>query len=81
MGAGIELSAFAAHVSAHPDAQIALPEISLGLIPGAGGTVSMTRRAGRRRCAQLALLGQSISAATALEWGLIDEIDERAPTG
>ena len=78
MGAGIELSAFAAHVSAHPDAQIALPEISLGLIPGAGGTVSVTRRVGRQRCAQLALLGQPITAATALAWGLIDEIDPGA---
>ena len=75
MGAGIELSAFAGHVSAHPDALIALPEISLGLIPGAGGTVSVTKRAGRQRCAQLALLGQPITAATALAWGLIDEID------
>jgi enoyl-CoA hydratase/carnithine racemase len=78
VGAGIELSAFAARVSAHPDAQIALPEISLGLIPGAGGTVSVTRRVGRQRCAQLALLGQPITAETALAWGLIDEIDAGA---
>jgi len=75
MGAGIELSAFATHVRAHPDAQIALPEVSLGLIPGAGGTVSVTRRAGRQRCAQLALLGEPITASTALAWGLIDAID------
>jgi len=75
MGAGIELSAFATHVRAHPNAQIALPEVSLGLIPGAGGTVSVTRRAGRQRCAQLALLGEPITASTALAWGLIDAID------
>lgn len=81
MGAGIELSAFAARVSADPDAQIALPEVSLGLIPGAGGTVSVTRRAGRQRCAQLALLGRPITAATALSWGLIDAIEPGSPTG
>ncbi|MCU1368247.1 MAG: hypothetical protein JWL72_252 [Ilumatobacteraceae bacterium] len=74
MGAGIELPAFAGHVSAHPDSAIALPELSLGLIPGAGGTVSITRRVGRQRCALLALCGRPISASTALEWGLIDEI-------
>ncbi|MCU1401576.1 MAG: hypothetical protein JWN62_4685 [Acidimicrobiales bacterium] len=74
MGAGIELPAFAGHVSAHPDSAIALPELSLGLIPGAGGTVSITRRIGRQRCALLALCGSPVSASTALEWGLIDEI-------
>lgn len=74
MGAGIELAAFARRVVAHPDSVIALPEIDLGLIPGAGGTASITQRIGRQRCAQLALAGAPISAATALEWGLIDAI-------
>ena len=77
MGAGIELAAFARRVSADPGASIALPEVPLGLIPGAGGTVSITRRVGRQRCAQLALIGQPITAQTALEWGLIDEISVR----
>jgi len=81
IGAGIELSAFAGHVSAHPDAQIALPEVPLGLIPGAGGTVSITRRAGRQRCAELALLGRPITSATALAWGLIDEISASVRRG
>jgi hypothetical protein len=74
MGAGIELPAFARRVSAHPGSSIALPEVPLGLIPGSGGTVSITRRVGRQRCAQLALTGHPITAQTALEWGLIDEI-------
>lgn len=73
MGAGIELAAFAASVTAHPDATIALPEIDLGLIPGAGGTVSIPRRIGRQRTALLAL-GGPITAPTALQWGLIDAI-------
>ena len=74
MGAGIELPAFARRVSAHPGSSIALPEVPLGLIPGSGGTVGITRRVGRQRCAQLALTGHPITAQTALEWGLIDEI-------
>jgi len=76
MGAGIELPAFAGTVSAHPDSQIALPEINLGLIPGAGGTVSITRRVGRHRAALLALSGRSIDAETALAWGLVDSLSE-----
>ena len=47
MGSGIELAAFTDWVVAAPDTQIALPEIGLGLVPGAGGTVSLTRRIGR----------------------------------
>jgi Enoyl-CoA hydratase/isomerase len=74
MGGGIELAAFADHIVAHPETTIALPEINLGLIPGAGGTVSITRRIGRHRTAALALTGQTIGADTALRWGLVDTI-------
>ena len=74
LGGGIEMAAFASHVVAHPDTIVALPEIGLGLIPGAGGTVSLTRRIGRQRTAALGLTGRSIDAATALDWGLVDEI-------
>lgn len=75
MGGGIELAAFARRVVAHPDTRIALPEVPLGLIPGAGGTVSIPARIGRHRTLLLALLGRPIDAPTALAWGLIDEID------
>ncbi|CNJ87542.1 enoyl-CoA hydratase%2C EchA8_4 [Mycobacterium tuberculosis] len=51
-----------------------LPELSLGLIPGAGGTVSVTRRIGRWRTAYLVLSGRLIDAATALDWGLVDAV-------
>ena len=74
LGAGIELPAFAVRVVAHPDTVIALPEIGFGLIPGAGGTVSLPRRIGRQRTAELALSGARLDAATALAWGLVDEI-------
>jgi len=62
-------------VMARPDTVIGLPEVSLGLIPGAGGTVSLPRRVGRHRAAWLALTGRTIDAATALAWGLVDELE------
>ncbi len=74
LGSGIELAALAARVVAHPDTRIGLPEIGLGLIPGAGGTVSLPARIGRHRTAHLALSGAPIGAETALAWGLVDEI-------
>lgn len=74
VGAGIELPAFAGRVLADPSTRVSLPELSLGLVPGAGGTVSLTRRAGRHRATRLALTGEVIDAATALEWGLVDEV-------
>jgi enoyl-CoA hydratase/carnithine racemase len=73
-GSGIELPAFAGRVVAAPDTRIALPELGLGLVPGAGGTVSLPARIGRHRTAWLGLSGATIDAATALAWGLVDEI-------
>jgi enoyl-CoA hydratase/carnithine racemase len=81
IGAGVELPAFAGRVVATPDATFALPEVGMGLVPGAGGTVSIPRRIGRQRTAWLAITGRHIDAATALAWGLVDEIAEMAPAG
>nr|WP_090341238.1 enoyl-CoA hydratase/isomerase family protein [Mycolicibacterium malmesburyense]CRL71025.1 enoyl-CoA hydratase/carnithine racemase [Mycolicibacterium malmesburyense] len=74
LGSGLEMAAFCGHVESSRDAVFGLPELSLGLIPGAGGTVSVTRRIGRWRTAYLVLSGRTIDAPTALRWGLIDEI-------
>ncbi|MDX3308456.1 enoyl-CoA hydratase/isomerase family protein [Streptomyces sp. NPDC054884] len=74
VGAGIELAAFAGRVTVAPDTVIRLPEISMGLIPGAGGTASLPTRIGRERSAYLALTGAAIGAAEARRWGLADEI-------
>lgn len=74
IGAGIELPAFARRVVAAPDTFIQLPEIRFGLIPGAGGCVSLPRRIGRQRTAWLALSARRINARTALAWGLVDAI-------
>lgn len=74
IGAGIEIPAFAHRVSATRNAFFQLPEIRFGLIPGAGGCVSIPRRIGRQRTAYMALTAKKINATTALDWGLIDEI-------
>jgi len=74
VGAGVELPAFAARVVARADARFWLPELDLGLIPGAGGTVSLPRRIGRQRTAWLALSRRPIDAETARRWGLVDAV-------
>jgi enoyl-CoA hydratase/carnithine racemase len=81
LGSGLEMAAYCGHIRCHPDATIGLPELALGLIPGAGGTVSITRRIGRWRTAYLVLSGATIDAATALAWGLVDEISADVPAG
>jgi hypothetical protein len=73
-GAGIELAAFAARVVADVGSRFTLPEVAMGLIPGAGGTTSIPRRIGPGRTLWLALSGAALDASTALEWGLIDAI-------
>ena len=74
IGAGIELPAFCAHIHAQEDAYFKLPEVALGLIPGAGGTVSIARRIGRHATAKIALSGITIDAHHALNIGLIDKV-------
>jgi enoyl-CoA hydratase/carnithine racemase len=68
------MAAFCGHVACRTGATLGLPELALGLIPGAGGTVSITRRIGRWRTAYLVLSGQTIDPDTALAWGLVDEV-------
>jgi hypothetical protein len=74
VGAGVEIPAFACKVTAAPDTTFRLPEVAMGLVPGAGGTVSITRRIGRWRTAWLALTGYALPSTTALNWGLVDRI-------
>jgi enoyl-CoA hydratase/carnithine racemase len=74
VGAGIELPAFAGRVIAAPDTFVQLPEVAFGLVPGAGGTVSIPRRIGRQRAAWLALTSARLPVEQALAWGLVDEI-------
>jgi enoyl-CoA hydratase/carnithine racemase len=73
------MAAWAGRFTAASDAWFQLPELAMGVLPGAGGCVSLTRRIGRQRTALLVLSGKRITARTALDWGLVDQIvDEPA---
>lgn len=74
VGSALEMAAFATRLTASPSAWFHLPELAMGIIPGAGGCVSVSRRIGRQRAALMILSGRRISAATALDWGLIDAL-------
>jgi enoyl-CoA hydratase/carnithine racemase len=76
IGSGIEFPAFAGRIVAAGDTHFQLPELKFGLIPGAGGCISIPRRIGRQRTGWLALSGQRIKARQALQWGLVDAIDD-----
>ncbi len=76
LGSGLEMAAYCGTVVARPDTVFGLPELGLGLIPGAGGTVSIPRRVGRWRTGYLAMSGRRIDAQTARAWGLVDRVVE-----
>lgn len=79
VGAGLELAAFARRITATPNAWFQLPELAMGILPGAGGCVSLTRRIGRQRTALMILSGKRLNARQALDWGLVDAlVDEPA---
>jgi len=75
IGSGIEVPAAAARRIAAPDLVVQLPELRMGLIPGAGGTVTLARAVGRHRLLWCALGAFRIGAAQALDWGLIHAIE------
>jgi hypothetical protein len=74
VGAGIEVPAAAGRVVARAGSVFRLPEVSMGLIPGAGGTASLPRRIGRQRAAWLAISGATLDAERARVWGLLDAV-------
>lgn len=77
-GGGLELAVCCDLVVCEEGTRLALPEIKLGVYPGSGGTVRVTRRIGEGRAKEMIFLGEPISAETALGWGLINRI---APKG
>lgn len=79
VGAGLELAAFAHRIEATSRAWFHLPELAMGILPGAGGCVSLTRRIGRQRTALMILSGRRLSARKALEWGLVDALVDAFP--
>jgi enoyl-CoA hydratase len=76
LGAGAELMMCADIVVAGTDAKIGQPETNLGIIPGAGGTASLTRLVGRALAMKMVLTGEPIYALDAQRAGLIAEVTE-----
>ena len=74
IGAGTEIPSFAGSVHAREGTYLQLPELRMGLIPGAGGTVGVSRRIGRWRTAYIAFTGGPVDVVTALGWGLVDAV-------
>lgn len=73
-GGGCEL-ALACHIRiASANAQFSLPETKLGLIPGYGGTQRLAREIGNGRALEMMLTGRTVSAAEALQFGLINRV-------
>ncbi len=73
-GGGVELTAAVDFAYAADHARFALTETSLGIIPGAGGTQTLSRAMGERRTKELILSAQRFNAQKAYEWGLINAI-------
>jgi 3-hydroxyacyl-CoA dehydrogenase len=76
LGGGLEL-ALACHFRiAVPSARLGLPEVKLGIIPGAGGALRLPRLVGPSKAIEICAQGKLITAAEALEQGLVDKIIE-----
>ncbi len=78
MGGGCELALCCDFLLAAKNARFGLPEVTRGIMPGAGGTQNLARAVGERRAKQLALTGLPFTAAQALEWGMVNELVEQA---
>ncbi len=73
-GGGLELAACCDLIVAEAGGSIALPEIKLGVFPGSGGTIRVTRRIGEGRAKQLMFFGEPVPVETALAWGLVNRV-------
>lgn len=76
-GGGLEIAVCCDLLVAEEHVRLALPEIKLGVFPGSGGPLRVTRRIGEGRARELMLLGEPISASTALSWGLVNRVVPR----
>src|SRR5271166_1453958 len=79
LGGGLEVALGAHFRVAVPSAQVGLPEIKLGLFPGAGGTQRLPRLIGPLEALKLVLSGDKLSASRALELGVLDAVEAGEP--
>src|SRR5277367_4813659 len=74
LGGGLEVALCAHYRVAVPSARCGLPEVNLGLLPGAGGTQRLPRIVGVERALEMMTSGQHVPAKECLAMGLVDEI-------
>jgi len=76
LGGGLEIALGCHHRIAAASAKLALPEVKLGIVPGAGGTQRLPRLAGVIAAAEIAATGRMVGAAEAMALGFVDEVAE-----
>ena len=76
LGGGLEVALGCHYRIARKDAKVGLPEVKLGLLPGAGGTQRLPRLAGVEKALEMIVSGTPISAAEAVEHSIVDELFE-----
>ena len=77
LGGGLEIALACHYRIAAPGTRLGLPELTLGIIPGAGGTQRMPRLIGVEKTLELLFSGRPVDAAQALELGFVDRLGER----
>ncbi|MFF3572529.1 enoyl-CoA hydratase/isomerase family protein [Nocardia jiangxiensis] len=77
LGGGLEIAACCDLIVAEDHVLVGSPEIKLGVFPSSGGTFRLARRIGPGRAKEMQLLGEPVTAETALQWGLINRIAPR----
>ena len=76
-GGGLELAMMCDILMCSENAKMGLPEIKLGVMPGAGGTVRITQAVGKSKAMQMVLTGEPLNAQDALKWGLVSQVHSK----
>lgn len=79
-GGGLEILLACDFIYAAKSARFALPEVTLGIMPGTGGTQFLPRAVGERRAKEIVLTGKPFTAEEAREWGLVNRVCDAAVT-
>lgn len=79
LGGGLEVALSSDYRIAIPKARMGLPEVHLGILPGAGGTQRLPRLIGVQKAIEVITTGRQIGAAEALDLGIIDKVEDGAP--
>ncbi len=74
---GLEMALCCDFIYASQDARFALTEVTLGIMPGAGGTQNLPRAVGDRRAKEILLTGKPFTSEQAIQWGLANEVFAR----